>query len=112
MLFRSSSLCYTSGTTGNPKGVLYSHRSTVLHSFAACLPDGMFLSARETLMPIVPMFHANAWGLPYSAASRAARMRGGDMGTWFMRTPTALEIAFPMAASGGTMEVSPTPRTP
>ncbi len=70
----ASSLCYTSGTTGNPKGVLYSHRSTVLHSFAACLPDGMFLSARETLLPIVPMFHANAWGLLYSAAMAGCKL--------------------------------------
>ena len=70
----ASSLCYTSGTTGNPKGVLYSHRSTVLHSFAACLPDGMFLSARETLLPIVPMFHANAWGLAYSAAMAGCKL--------------------------------------
>lgn len=70
----ASSLCYTSGTTGNPKGVLYSHRSTVLHSFGACLPDGMFLSARETLLPIVPMFHANAWGLPYSAAMAGCKL--------------------------------------
>jgi fatty-acyl-CoA synthase len=70
----ASSLCYTSGTTGNAKGVLYSHRSTVLHSFAACLPDGMYLSARETLLPIVPMFHVNAWGLPYSAAMAGCKL--------------------------------------
>jgi fatty-acyl-CoA synthase len=63
----ASSLCYTSGTTGNPKGVLYSHRSTVLHAYAACLPDAMSLSARDVVMPVVPMFHANAWSLPYAA---------------------------------------------
>jgi len=63
----ASSLCYTSGTTGNPKGVLYSHRSTVLHAYAACLPDAMNLSARDVVMPVVPMFHANAWSLPYAA---------------------------------------------
>ncbi len=63
----ASSLCYTSGTTGNPKGVLYSHRSTVLHAYAACLPDAMNLSSRDVVMPVVPMFHANAWSLPYAA---------------------------------------------
>ena len=63
----ASSLCYTSGTTGNPKGVLYSHRSTVLHSYGVCLPDVFNLSAREVLLPVVPMFHVNAWGTPYAA---------------------------------------------
>jgi 3-(methylthio)propionyl---CoA ligase len=63
----AASLCYTSGTTGNPKGVVYSHRSTVLHSFAAGLPDSQGLDARSVVLPIVPMFHANAWGLPYTA---------------------------------------------
>jgi fatty-acyl-CoA synthase len=62
----ASSLCYTSGTTGNPKGVLYSHRSTILHAYAACLPDAINLGARDTVMPVVPMFHANAWSLPYA----------------------------------------------
>ncbi|AMO25085.1 3-(methylthio)propionyl-CoA ligase [Ramlibacter solisilvae] len=64
----ASSMCYTSGTTGNPKGALYSHRSTVLHAYAAALPDVMNLSARDSVLPVVPMFHVNAWGLPYSAA--------------------------------------------
>ena len=63
-----SSLCYTSGTTGNPKGVLYSHRSTLLHTMAICLPDSLNLSANDTVMPVVPMFHVNAWGIPYAAA--------------------------------------------
>ncbi len=63
----ASALCYTSGTTGNPKGVLYSHRSTVLHSYGAALPDAMGLSAREVVLPIVPMFHVNAWSIPYGA---------------------------------------------
>ncbi len=63
-----SSLCYTSGTTGNPKGVLYSHRSTLLHSMATCFPDSLNLSASDIVMPVVPMFHVNAWGVPYSAA--------------------------------------------
>lgn len=62
----ASSLCYTSGTTGDPKGVLYSHRSTVLHSYACAMPDAMNLSARDVVMPLVPMFHVNAWGLPYA----------------------------------------------
>lgn len=64
----ASSLCYTSGTTGNPKGVLYSHRSTVLHSYAICMPDSLNISARDIMLPVVPMFHVNAWGTPYAAA--------------------------------------------
>jgi len=63
----ASSLCYTSGTTGNPKGVLYSHRSTTLHTYAAALPDALNASARDVILPVVPMFHVNAWGLPYIA---------------------------------------------
>jgi 3-(methylthio)propionyl---CoA ligase len=70
----ASSLCYTSGTTGNPKGVLYSHRSTVLHSYGAALPDAMALSAKDVVLPVVPMFHANAWGLPYSCLLVGAKM--------------------------------------
>lgn len=64
----ASSLCYTSGTTGNPKGALYSHRSTVLHSMVASFPDCMNLSAKDIMLPVVPMFHVHAWGTPYSAA--------------------------------------------
>lgn len=64
----ASALCYTSGTTGNPKGVLYSHRSTVLHSLSASLPDVFDLSATDVTMPVVPMFHVNAWGIPYATA--------------------------------------------
>ena len=70
----ASSLCYTSGTTGNPKGVLYSHRSTLLHTFGAALPDVMNLSARDTVLPVVPMFHVNAWGIPYAAAMVGAKL--------------------------------------
>jgi 3-(methylthio)propionyl---CoA ligase len=70
----ASSLCYTSGTTGNPKGVLFQHRSTVLHSYAAALPDGLNLSARDVILPVVPMFHVNAWGLPYACALTGAKL--------------------------------------
>jgi acyl-CoA synthetase (AMP-forming)/AMP-acid ligase II len=70
----ASSLCYTSGTTGNPKGALYSHRSTMLHSFAAALPDCIGFSAQDIVLPVVPMFHVNAWGTPYSAAMVGARL--------------------------------------
>jgi fatty-acyl-CoA synthase len=64
----AATLCYTSGTTGHPKGALYSHRSIVLHSYAAALPDAMNCSTRDVILPIVPMFHVNAWGLPFTAA--------------------------------------------
>jgi fatty-acyl-CoA synthase len=67
-------LCYTSGTTGNPKGALYSHRSTILHAYAAALPDALDLSARDVVLPVVPMFHVNAWGLPYSCALTGAKL--------------------------------------
>ncbi len=70
----ASSLCYTSGTTGNPKGVLYSHRSTVLHAYAGCMVDSMNLSAGDSVLAIVPMFHANAWGLPYNVPMTGAKL--------------------------------------
>ena len=70
----ASSLCYTSGTTGNPKGVLYSHRTTILHSYAIALPDVMNLSARDVILPVVPMFHVNAWGTPYACAMVGAKI--------------------------------------
>lgn len=70
----AAALCYTSGTTGNPKGVLYSHRATLLHALSSALPDSLSLSAREVVAPIVPMFHVNAWGLPYSAALVGAKL--------------------------------------
>ncbi len=63
----AAAMCYTSGTTGNPKGVVYSHRSTVLHSMAACMNTGLGLTEHDRVLPIVPMFHANAWGIPYAA---------------------------------------------
>jgi len=70
----ASSMCYTSGTTGHPKAALYSHRSTLLHAYAAALPDVMCISARDAILPVVPMFHVNAWGIPYSAAMTGAKL--------------------------------------
>ncbi|MFM8757660.1 MAG: 3-(methylthio)propionyl-CoA ligase [Limnohabitans sp.] len=70
----ASSMCYTSGTTGHPKAALYSHRSTILHAYASALPDSMAMSARDSVLPVVPMFHVNAWGIPYSAAMVGAKL--------------------------------------
>ncbi|MGB8387146.1 AMP-binding protein, partial [Mycobacterium sp.] len=70
----AAAMCYTSGTTGNPKGVVYSHRSSFLHTMATCTANGIGVGASDSLLPIVPMFHANAWGLPY-----AALMAGADL---------------------------------
>jgi len=70
----ASSICYTSGTTGHPKGAVYSHRSTVLHAYASALPDAMGSSAQDVILPVVPMFHVNAWGLPYSGALVGAKL--------------------------------------
>ncbi|MFV8319977.1 fatty acid--CoA ligase [Mycobacterium sp. 23] len=70
----AAAMCYTSGTTGNPKGVVYSHRSSFLHSMAACTVNGIGVGSSDRVLPIVPMFHANAWGLPY-----AALMAGADL---------------------------------
>ncbi|WP_208642807.1 3-(methylthio)propionyl-CoA ligase [Pseudomonas sichuanensis] len=70
----AATLCYTSGTTGNPKGVLYSHRATLLHTLSSSLPDALALSGRDVLAPVVPMFHVNAWGLPYSAPLVGAKL--------------------------------------
>ncbi len=71
---RASSLCYTSGTTGNPKGVLYSHRSTMLHTFAIAMPDALNCRALDVILPVVPMFHVNAWGLPYAACMTGSKL--------------------------------------
>ena len=70
----ASGLCYTSGTTGNPKGALYSHRSNILHAYAAVMPDAMALSSRDAVMPVVPMFHVNAWGTPFSMAMTGCKV--------------------------------------
>ncbi|BBX11748.1 long-chain fatty acid--CoA ligase [Mycobacterium novum] len=70
----AAAMCYTSGTTGNPKGVVYSHRSSYLHTMAACTANGVGIGTDDSVLPIVPMFHANAWGLPY-----AALMAGADL---------------------------------
>jgi fatty-acyl-CoA synthase len=70
----ASSMSYTSGTTGHPKGALYSHRSTLLHTMAAALPDALNISARDAILPVVPMFHVNAWGLPYVAPMVGAKI--------------------------------------
>jgi fatty-acyl-CoA synthase len=68
------SLCYTSGTTGNPKGVLYTHRAMFLHAFGACAADSFGFSARDTILVVVPLFHANAWSIPYSAAMAGSKL--------------------------------------
>lgn len=70
----ASSICYTSGTTGHPKGAVYSHRSTVLHAYGAALPDAMNCSSRDVILPVVPMFHVNAWGLPYTGPLVGAKL--------------------------------------
>ncbi|MCB1841820.1 MAG: long-chain-fatty-acid--CoA ligase, partial [Halioglobus sp.] len=75
-------LCYTSGTTGNPKGVLYSHRSTMLHAYATMMPDALGISSNDVVLPIVPMFHVNAWGNPYACPMAGAKLvfPGSKMG--------------------------------
>jgi fatty-acyl-CoA synthase len=98
----ASSLCYTSGTTGNPKGVLYSHRSTLLHAYGACLPDALNLSARDVVLPVVPMFHVNAWGLPYSAplvgaklVFPGAQLDGASLHELFLQESVSLSAGVP-----------------
>jgi acyl-CoA synthetase (AMP-forming)/AMP-acid ligase II len=70
----AATLCYTSGTTGNPKGALYSHRSTILHAYASSMPGALNVSSLDSVLPVVPMFHVNAWGLPYSVPLSGAKM--------------------------------------
>jgi fatty-acyl-CoA synthase len=78
---QAAGLCYTSGTTGNPKGVLYSHRSNVLHAMGQCMADSIGVRSDDRVMPVVPMFHANAWGIPYGAVLTGAGlvMPGSDL---------------------------------
>jgi fatty-acyl-CoA synthase len=78
---QAAGLCYTSGTTGNPKGVLYSHRSNILHALGQCMADSIGMGASDRVMPVVPMFHANAWGMPYGSALTGADliMPGPDL---------------------------------
>jgi acyl-CoA synthetase (AMP-forming)/AMP-acid ligase II len=96
----ASSLCYTSGTTGNPKGVLYSHRSTVLHAYAGCMADAVGLSGRDVSLAVVPMFHANAWGLPYNAPMVGAKLvfPGPKMGDAAVLTQLMNEEGVTLAA--------------
>ena len=82
-------VCYTSGTTGRPKGVVYSHRSTILHSLVAAMPDCLDLSRADTLLPVVPMFHVNAWGLPYIAATCGTKL---VMPGPYLDPPSLLEL--------------------
>ncbi len=70
----AASMCYTSGTTGNPKGVLYSHRSTVLHAIVACTPSALEMGSQNVILPVVPMFHVNAWSIPYAGAMAGAKL--------------------------------------
>ncbi|CAN0513031.1 unnamed protein product, partial [Scytosiphon promiscuus] len=70
----AAGMCYTSGTTGNPKGVVYSHRSNVLHAMTAAVPDMLGLSARDRVMPVVPFFHANGWSLAFSSPLAGSAM--------------------------------------
>ena len=97
----ASSLCYTSGTTGNPKGVLYSHRSTVLHAYGGCMADTLGVSARDSILAVVPMFHANAWGLPYNAPMVGAKLvfPGAQMGNAATLTQLMNEEQVTLAAA-------------
>jgi acyl-CoA synthetase (AMP-forming)/AMP-acid ligase II len=96
---QAAGLCYTSGTTGNPKGVLYSHRSNILHAMAQGLADALGMRSSDRVMPVVPMFHANAWGLPYGAA-----MHGADLvmpGPYLAAEPLARLIAEERVTAAG-----------
>ena len=98
----ASSLCYTSGTTGNPKGALYTHRSTLLHSFAVCSANAVSVSMRDSILPVVPMFHVNAWGIPYAAAMSGAKLvfpgpklDGSSLHELFMSEKVTLSLGVP-----------------
>lgn len=103
----ASSLCYTSGTTGNPKGVLYSHRSTLMHAMMSATPDVMNFSARDCLLPVVPMFHVNAWGTPYAAPLVGAKMvmpgpglDGKSIATLFNKEKVTISAGVPTIWAG------------
>src|SRR5699024_1852084 len=81
----AAAMCYTSGTTGNPKGVAYSHRSAYLHSMAVAMGDALGLAPTDSILPIVPMFHANAWGMPYAALMVGASLAMPDR--WLQAEP-------------------------
>ncbi|OBG83558.1 long-chain fatty acid--CoA ligase [Mycobacterium sp. E802] len=85
----AAAMCYTSGTTGNPKGVVYSHRSSYLHALSTCTGNALDVSCSDTVLPIVPMFHANAWGLPYAALMAGANLVMPDR---FMTGPALIEL--------------------
>ncbi|WP_330183484.1 long-chain fatty acid--CoA ligase [Nocardia sp. NBC_01503] len=85
----AAGMCYTSGTTGDPKGVVYSHRSNFLHAMQVCAPNGMGFSERDTVLAIVPLFHANAWGLPYAAMMSGANLLMPDR---FLQPAPLLEM--------------------
>src|SRR5258708_28376787 len=95
-------LCYTSGTTGNPKGALYSHRSTIIHAYASALPDALNISAPDVILPVVPRFHVNAWGLPYGCplsqtklASPAQHLAGKNLHELFDRPEVTMSACVP-----------------
>lgn len=87
----AAAMCYTSGTTGNPKGIVYSHRSTFLHAMAVCNPNTMAINAGDRILPVVPMFHANAWGLPYAAMMAGASLVLADRYLQANRLVTLIE---------------------
>ena len=117
---RACSMCYTSGTTGNPKAALYSHRSTILHTFAVCSADAIGFSSLDTICPIVPMFHANAWGVPYAATMvgrearlpRAQALDGPSLCALFEAEGVSLTLGVPTVWLGMLKEMEARGRKP